>query len=236
MIKIRRASAIAAGAVAALAIGGGTAALAAGADDPAPSPSSDDRVAVPMAPNGDSSLSASRRPSSSASSGQSVSADRAKAIAMKVAGGGRVVKVEGDVEHGRAVWDVYVLVKGVTHDIDVDRSSGSVTRHQVKGAVRAGGTDDGVNHDRNDDKGGARKNVRNEAGDDNGGTRRTVRHEAGDDKGGNRRSGTDDGVKHDDGAKHDVGDDKGGNGGKSGKSSDDKGGDDHGSGGHGSDD
>jgi uncharacterized membrane protein YkoI len=234
MIKIRRASAIAAGAVAALAIGGGTAALAAGADDPAPSRSSDDRVTPPARATG-------VKPSS----GLSIGADRAKAIAMKVAGGGRVVKVEGEVEHGQAVWDVYVLVNGVTHDIDVDRSSGSVTRHQVKGAVRGGGTDDGVNHDRNDDKGGSRKaarheagddkggahkTVRHEAGDDKGGSRKAVRHEAGDDKGGNRKSGTDDG------AKHDAGDDKGGKTGNSGKGGDDKGGDDHGSAGHGSDD
>jgi hypothetical protein len=208
MIKIRRASAIAVGAVAALAIGG-TAALAAGADDPSPSPSSDDRVSVPMAPDGDPLVTPSADDSSSApvpsssslppaSSALSISIERAKSIAVRVAGGGRVVKVEGELEHGRAVWDVDVLVKGVTHDIDVDRATGTVTRHRVTGAQTGVSGDDPANHDAGDDHGGA-------------------------------RDGSDDGVNHD------AGDDHGGNRG-GGHGSDDRGGDDHGSGGHGSDD
>ena len=149
MIRLRTASALAAGAVAALAIGG--TALAA-----------DDDRTVPMLPNGDvvsppplfSSPSASESspppspsPSSSASasvgtgpapsspsSAGSISLDTAKAIAVRVAGGGRVESVERETEHGRAVWDVDVLVRGVEHDIDVDRATGEVTRHRVKGS------------------------------------------------------------------------------------------------------
>jgi hypothetical protein len=163
MIKIRRASAIAVGAVAALAIGG-TAALAAGADDPSPSPSSDDRVSVPMAPDGDPLATPSADDSSSApvpssslppaTSALSISIERAKSIAVRVAGGGRVVKLEGEVEHGRAVWDVDVLVKGVTHDIDVDRATGTVTRHRITGTPAAVSGDDPANHDAGDDHGG----------------------------------------------------------------------------------
>ena len=174
MIKIRRTFAIAAGAVAALAIGG-TAALAAGADDPAPSRSPGGGFSVPMAPNGDPLPTATAdddstpvpAPSSSAPSAAvpparselSISIDRARSIAVRVAGGGQVIKVEGEVEHGRAVWDVDVLVNGVEHDIDVDRATGTVLRHRIKGAgsvAGRGGADDPANHDAGDDHGGNR--------------------------------------------------------------------------------
>jgi peptidase YpeB-like protein len=171
MIKIRRASAIAAGAVAALAIGG-TAALAAGADDPAPSRSSDDGFSVPTAPDGDPLPTATTddpapTPSSSSSlatvpparSALSISIDRAKSIAVRVAGGGRVVKVEEESEHGRAVWEVDVDVRGVRHDIDVDRATGAVIRQRIEGAASVAGRagdDDPANHDAGDDHGGDR--------------------------------------------------------------------------------
>jgi peptidase YpeB-like protein len=165
MIKIRRASAIAAGAVAALAIGG-TAALAAGADDPAPSRSSDDGFSVPMAPDGDPQPTATTgdpAPSNSSSlaavpparSALSISIDRAKSIAVRVAGGGQVVKVEEESEHGRAVWEVDVDVRGVRHDIDVDRATGAVIRQRIERAALAG-DDDPANHDAGDDHGGNR--------------------------------------------------------------------------------
>jgi hypothetical protein len=232
MFKIRRASAIAAGAVAALAIGG-TAALAAGADDPAPSPSSDDRVAVPMLPNGDPAVTASADDSASvpasagpaftppaaravpqAGSPLSISIDRAKTIAVRAAGGGRVVQVEGEFEHGLAVWDVDVLVNGVEHDIDVDRATGSVTRHRIgstsgrtgsSGTGSSGGTgssstgsgrtgsDDPAGHDATDDNGG----------NTGGGTDDSAGHDATDDHGGALAGGTDD-------VNHDAGDDHGG--------------------------
>jgi hypothetical protein len=183
MIKIHRASAIAVGAVAALAIGG-TAALAAGADDPSPGPSSDDRVSVPMAPDGDPLATPSADDSSSApvpssptlppaSSALSISIDRATSIAVRVAGGGRVVEVEREVEHGRPVWDVDVLVDGVTHDIDVDRATGTVTRHRITGVPAGVSGDDPANHDVGDDHGGNRggggDGVNHDAGDDHGG-------------------------------------------------------------------
>ena len=170
MIKIRRASAIAAGAVAALAIGG-TAALAAGADDPAPSRSPGGGLSVPMAPDGDplptatagddsTPVPAPSRSSPFASvpparSELSISVARATSIAVRVAGGGQVIEVEGEVEHGRAVWDVDVLVDGVQHDIDVDRATGAVIRHRITVAGR-GGADDPANHDAGDDHGGNR--------------------------------------------------------------------------------
>jgi len=215
MNKVRRVTAIAAGAVAALVVGG--VALAAGADDPSPEATSG---GVTMLPNGDvvpaspsESVSASPSPSAtvndsssrngsvddsaspsspSASSSRGatsvagVSVDRARAIALRAAGGGWVESIEREAEHGRAVWDVDVIVGGVEHDIDVDRATGAVTRHRVDKS--------------SDDKSGDDK-----SGDDKGG----------DDKGG------------DNSGRH-GGDDKG----------DDKGGDDHGGrhGGHGSDD
>ena len=148
MNKLRTASAVL-GAVAAVAIGG--AAFAAGNDDPTPGPSaSDDRGgSVEMLPDGtvvttepaddnpspDDSASATPSPSVSApavNSPRSIGLDAAKAIAIRVAGGGYVQSAERETEHGRAVWDIDVIRNGVEHDIDVDRATGDVTRHRVK--------------------------------------------------------------------------------------------------------
>jgi len=147
MIRLRTASALAAGTVAALALGG-TAALAAGGDDPSapasvemlpdgtvvtPSPSSSSPTAEPDPSPSASSSSPTSSPSSSASSPSSagaISLDAAKAIAIKAAGGGRVTDIERDTEHGRAVWDVEVRKGAVEHDIDVDRATGDVLRHK----------------------------------------------------------------------------------------------------------
>jgi hypothetical protein len=57
-----------------------------------------------------------------------------------------VESVERETEHGRAVWDVDVIVNGVEHDIDVDRSTGAVTRHRVKATGDKGGDDRGGRH------------------------------------------------------------------------------------------
>jgi len=120
MIRLRTASAITGGAVAALAIGG--AALAAGSDhtaSPAPVPSASE-----------SASSAPASASSPAASADAISLDAAKAIAIKVAGGGQVTDIERETEHGRAVWDVEVQVGDVEHDMDVDRASGEVLGHE----------------------------------------------------------------------------------------------------------
>jgi uncharacterized membrane protein YkoI len=118
MIRLRTASAITAGAVAALAIGG--TALAAGSDTTA-SPAPAVSESAPSAP--------SSAPASAAAA-EAISLDAAKAIAIKAAGGGQVTDIERETEHGRAVWDVEVLVGDVEHDLDVDRASGEVLGHE----------------------------------------------------------------------------------------------------------
>jgi hypothetical protein len=139
MIRIRTALTLAAGVAAALALGG--TALAAGGDDPVPSVSADDHGgAVPMLPNGDpiptptsdDPTSALGDPTSAATAAASVSIDAARSIALRAAGGGRVTDVEAETEHGRAVWDLDVVVGGVRHDIDVDRATGEVLRHRTR--------------------------------------------------------------------------------------------------------
>jgi hypothetical protein len=210
MNKVQKVTAIAAGAVAALAMGG--AALAAGADDPSPEATSGE---VTMLPNGDvvqptESASASpspsasaspsatvddsssrngrvddsASPSSSASPGASssrgatsvsgISVGRAKAIALRAAGGGWVESIERETEHGRAVWDVDVIVGGVEHDIDVDRATGAVTRHRVDKSDDSGrgrGSDDSGRHggDKGGDDSGRHGGDDDKGGDDHGG-------------------------------------------------------------------
>ncbi|RSM52626.1 hypothetical protein DMB66_39910 [Actinoplanes sp. ATCC 53533] len=139
MIRLRTASAITAGAVAALAIGG--TALAAGSDTTAsPAPAASE--STPSAP--------SSAPSSAASA-DAISLDAAKAIAIKAAGGGQVTDIERETEHGRAVWDVEVQVGDVEHDMDVDRASGEVLGHQSERDTADDRDDDADDHDDNDD-------------------------------------------------------------------------------------
>jgi hypothetical protein len=166
MIRLRTASALAVGAVAALAIGG--TALAAGGDDPSSPP------VVEMLPDGTVVETASASPSSSPSSSPSASAApssspapsgsatsapssagaislrEAKAIAIKAAGGGRVTDVERETEHGKAVWDIEVQQGNVEHDIDVDRATGDVLRHKCEADDDS---DDHGSDDRDDDHG-----------------------------------------------------------------------------------
>jgi hypothetical protein len=170
MIKVRTASVLV-GAVAAVAIGG--AAFAAGGNDPSPGPSASGGI-VDMLPNGDVVPSAGDTPSPddsaapsasppSAGLSSSISVDAAKAIAIRVAGGGYVESIEPETEHGRAVWDVSVIVKGVEHDVDVDRATGEVTRHQIKGTS----SEDSTTQEAGDDNGGQGRGD-DDANDDNG--------------------------------------------------------------------
>jgi hypothetical protein len=131
-----------------------------------------------------------RRPANSA---LSVSVDAAKSIAIRTAGGGRVTKVESETEHGRAVWDVDVLLKGVEHDIDVDRATGSVLRHRLATANA-----NNRNHAATTEPGDDRGDRANEPGDDRGdraaepGDDRGHGTEAGDDHGGHGNEAGDD--------------------------------------------
>ncbi|BFU45984.1 PepSY domain-containing protein [Krasilnikovia sp. MM14-A1004] len=230
MISIRTAGTLAAGVAAALALGG-TALAASGADDSAAHVAADDKGgdrAVPMLPNGDpvrssdDSTSAPTSAPAAPTAAGAVSIDAARTIALRAAGGGRVTDIEAETEHGRAVWDVDVVVGGVRHDIDVDRATGAVLRHRVKGSSGSttAGDDRGRGRGSDDAAGDDRGGRGTEAGDDHG-SRST---EAGDDRGGN---GTEAGDDH--GSRStEAGDDRGGNGTEAG--------DDHGSGRHGSDD
>ena len=172
MNKFRTASAVV-GAVAAVAIGGAAFAAAGADPSSEPSASADLGGSVDMLPDGDvipstdeptpddsasaaPDDSASASPTApaptgssavgaapSASSPRPIGVDAAAAIAVRVAGGGYVQSIERETEHGRAVWDVDVIRDGVEHDIDVDRSTGEVTRHRVEHGGHDGhGSDD----------------------------------------------------------------------------------------------
>jgi uncharacterized membrane protein YkoI len=75
-----------------------------------------------------------------AGSAGAVSATDAEGLALAATGGGRVIRVEAETEHGVAVWSVRIVVNGVRHDIDVDRGTGRVRPH-------GHGADDGAKGD-----------------------------------------------------------------------------------------
>jgi uncharacterized membrane protein YkoI len=240
---MKRTSILVAAIGAAAVLGAGGTALAATTDDnPAATPRATgddhglrgDGTADDRGLRGDGTVDDS--PAGGAGLGGAVSATDAEGLALAATGGGRVVRVEAETEHGTAVWSVRIVVNGVRYDIDVDRSTGEVLPH-------GHGADDGVTGDRHgrrngsddnatrvktasDDKGGQRVSASRHAepGDDKGGRRASASHQAepGDDKGGRHAEPGDDKG----GRRVEAGDDKGGRGGEAG--------DDHGR--HGGDD
>ncbi|MGN9803994.1 PepSY domain-containing protein [Micromonospora sp. L32] len=93
-------------------------------------------------------------PSTAGATPVGVGRDRAGAIALAAVGGGRVVDVEAEREHGRPVWSVEVVAGVAGWDVHVDRDTGAVLR------VRSETGDDDRRHG-GDDRGG----------DDHGGDR-----------------------------------------------------------------
>ncbi|MFJ1560580.1 PepSY domain-containing protein [Streptomyces mirabilis] len=57
-----------------------------------------------------------------------VSSSRAAEIAVGHVGGGQVIEVEPEVEHGRTAWSVRILKNGSRHKVYVDRSNGRIMR------------------------------------------------------------------------------------------------------------
>ncbi|MFF3656198.1 PepSY domain-containing protein [Streptomyces olivochromogenes] len=92
-----------------------------------------------------------------------VSSSRAAEIAVGHVGGGQVIEVEPELEHGRTAWSVKILKSGSRHKVYVDRSNGRIMRAEQDSA--------GDDHHR-DDRGGATDDQGDDhhgGSDDNGG-------------------------------------------------------------------
>ncbi|MGW3624773.1 PepSY domain-containing protein [Streptomyces sp. NPDC000880] len=68
----------------------------------------------------------------SATAGTSVSRGRAGEIALAHVGGGSLIEVEPEVEHGRPAWSVKILKNSSQHKVYVDRDSGQIMRVEQK--------------------------------------------------------------------------------------------------------
>jgi hypothetical protein len=154
MIRLRTASALAAGALAAVTIAG--TAPAAGLDDGPPrrvassaASTGPDHSVVADSPRPDDSPGAddgfgSVDGSATASPAPTVGTETARLIALRSVGGGRVTKLERETEHGIPVYDVRVVRDGVRHDLHVDAFTGTLLRHRVDGDDHRGrGRDNG---------------------------------------------------------------------------------------------
>ncbi|MEO3777170.1 PepSY domain-containing protein [Micromonospora sp. B11E3] len=146
---------------------GGTALTAAAA-------TTDDRPGGDHRPGGDD------RPGGDRSTGTTtgapvagqVSRDRAGQLALAATGGGRIVKIEAESEHGRSVWRVDIVAGSKTYEVDVDRSTGAIGRVRREAADdrRGDGSDDRPGAD--DSRGSATRDdhpsADDLAGDDHG--------------------------------------------------------------------
>ncbi|MGV9213998.1 PepSY domain-containing protein [Micromonospora sp. RB23] len=95
-------------------------------------PTADSTTAAPATADPSSTGTPSGTPTSGAPSaggapaGTAVDEKRAGEIALAEAGGGQIVEVEAEQEHGRQVWSVEIVAGDTEHEVDVDRENGSV--------------------------------------------------------------------------------------------------------------
>jgi hypothetical protein len=94
-----------------------------------------------------------------------VSQQRAVQIALAYTGGGQVIKVENELEHGRWLWSVRIAKNGAGLRVDVDSATGQIMRTEQVSTDNgsASGALSGV-----DDRGGARRGSDDRALDDHG--------------------------------------------------------------------
>ncbi|WP_204940639.1 PepSY domain-containing protein [Micromonospora luteifusca] len=91
-----------------------------------------------------------------APAGSAVDERRAGEIALAKAGGGQIVEVEAEQEHGRPVWSVEIVAGDTEHEVDVDRDNGSVVKAEQEPADdddddRSGDDDDDDDGSSDDD-------------------------------------------------------------------------------------
>ncbi|WBC14273.1 PepSY domain-containing protein [Micromonospora sp. WMMA1998] len=99
-----------------------------------------------------------------AATGGAVSRQRAAEVALARTGGGRVIEVEAETEHGRPAWSVKVDRDGWRHEVKVDRGTGAVLEVERE---RAGADDQSRDDSRGRDDDGSRDDSR--VWDDDGG-------------------------------------------------------------------
>jgi uncharacterized membrane protein YkoI len=113
------------------------------------------------------------RPSDDPTAPAAVSRSRAVQIALARTGGGIVVKVEQEWEHGRPVWSVRIVKDGAELRVDVAAATGEIVRSERKAAAGGRGRDDRSGDDSGghgrDDSGG---HGRDDSGVDGRGGRR----------------------------------------------------------------
>jgi hypothetical protein len=118
---------------------GGTAAAVTIADSPSPtaglgSVAADDPTTIPLDDPTPGRTTDDRAPAATG-----ISVEQAKRIALDHTGDARVVDVELEEEHGRIVWKVETSSGAGVTRVDVDASSGAITRVRAE----SGGDDDG---------------------------------------------------------------------------------------------
>ncbi|MET8087381.1 PepSY domain-containing protein [Micromonospora sp. NPDC005237] len=95
-----------------------------------------------------------------APAGSAVDEQRAGEIALARAGGGQIVEVEAEQEHGRPVWSVEIIAGDIEHEVDVDRDNGAVVKAEQEPV------DDDDRFGQSDDKGDRSDDDDDSSGDD----------------------------------------------------------------------
>jgi uncharacterized membrane protein YkoI len=110
-----------------------TAAVADLTTGPAPKPS--------VTPEDRPTIGAVNPGAAGATNAGAVSAGQAETIAVARLGGGRVIDMEAELEHGRQVWKVEILLGNVEHRVDIDRATGEVVRVRHESSAKRSSDD-----------------------------------------------------------------------------------------------
>ncbi|WP_328417934.1 PepSY domain-containing protein [Micromonospora sp. NBC_00389] len=131
----------------------GGAALAAATADPTATDEPDDSAtsATPAAPGASGTPTSGTPSSGSSPGGGAVNAQRAGEIALARAGGGQIVEIEAEQEHGRPVWSVEIVAGDTEHEVDVDRDNGTVVKAEQEPVDDDHDDDDDDQSDDDDD-------------------------------------------------------------------------------------
>ncbi|MEU2611272.1 PepSY domain-containing protein [Micromonospora sp. NPDC007271] len=108
-------------------------------DNPKPD---DDATSNATASSATASSTAPGGTASGATSGATdgaVSRKRAGEIALAGTGGGRIVEIEAEMEHGHPVWSVKVVKGATRYEVKVDRGDGTVVETERERADDRGG-------------------------------------------------------------------------------------------------
>ena len=114
------------------------------------SPSSEEQAPLSTAAPALSDSQSSPSPSPSLPDSE-ITAERAKEIALAIAGGGTVTECKLDYENDRQVYEIEIIYENTKHEMDVDAISGVISDYSMEAVKGSSGSETGYDDDHDND-------------------------------------------------------------------------------------